>query len=84
MRAQLRELDQRIAAFDAEFVAAARSDVTARRLSTIFRIGSSNATALMTAVGNAVLLAPAISRLGSVLSRGKSPQEAGPGCSAFA
>lgn len=53
MRAQWRELDRRIAAFDAEFVAAARSDVTARRLSTIPGIGSLNATALVAAVGNA-------------------------------
>jgi transposase len=53
MRAQWRELDRRIAAFDAEFVAAARSDVTARRLSTIPGIGALNATALVAAVGNA-------------------------------
>jgi transposase len=53
MRAQWRELDRRIAAFDAEFVAAARSDATARRLSTIPGIGTLNATALVAAVGNA-------------------------------
>ena len=53
MRAQWRELDRRIAAFDAEFVAVARSDLTARRLSTIPGIGALNATALVAAVGNA-------------------------------
>jgi transposase len=53
MRAQWCELDRRIAAFDAEFVAVARSDVTARRLSTIPGIGALNATALVAAVGNA-------------------------------
>jgi transposase len=53
MRAQWRELDRRIAAFDAEFVAAARSDETARRLSTIPGIGVLNATALVAAVGDA-------------------------------
>jgi transposase len=40
-------------ACDAEFVAAGRSDVTARRLSTIPGIGTLNATALVAAVGNA-------------------------------
>ena len=41
MRAQWSELDRRIAAFDAEFVAAARSDADARRLSTTPGIGRS-------------------------------------------
>jgi len=53
MRAQWRELDRRIAAFDAEFVATARSDEAARRLSTIPGIGVLNATALVAAVGDA-------------------------------
>jgi transposase len=53
MRAQWHELDRRIAAFDAEFVTAARSDETARRLSTIPGIGVLNATALVAAVGDA-------------------------------
>lgn len=53
MRAQWCELDRRIAAFDAEFLAVARSDVTARRLSTIPGIGALNATALVAAIGNA-------------------------------
>jgi transposase len=53
MCAQWRELDRRIAAFDAEFVAAARSDQTARRLASIPGIGIMNATALLAAVGDA-------------------------------
>jgi len=53
MRAQWGELDRRITAFDAEFVAAARSDKTARRLVTIPGIGVLNATALIAAVGDA-------------------------------
>jgi transposase len=52
-RAQWRQLDRRIAAFDAEFVAAARSDETARRLVSIPGIGVLNATALVAAVGDA-------------------------------
>jgi transposase len=50
---QWSELDRRIAAFDAEFVAAARNDDTARRLATIPGIGVLNATALVAAVGDA-------------------------------
>jgi transposase len=53
MRGQWSELDRRITAFDAEFVAAARSDATARRLVTIPGIGVLNATALIAAVGDA-------------------------------
>jgi transposase len=53
MREQWRELDRRIAAFDAEFVATARSDEAARRLSTIPGIGVLNATALVAAIGDA-------------------------------
>jgi transposase len=53
MRAQWCELDRRIAEFDAEFVAAARADEPARRLSTIPGIGAINATALVAAVGDA-------------------------------
>jgi transposase len=53
MRAQWSELDRRIAAFDAEFVAVTRSDVAARRLSTIPGFGALNATALVAAVGDA-------------------------------
>jgi transposase len=46
-------LDERIAAFDAEFVALAREDAAARRLMTIPGIGTINATALAAAVGDA-------------------------------
>jgi transposase len=51
LRAEWRTLDERIAAFDAEFVQMARNDETARRLTTI--PGTINATALMAAVGKA-------------------------------
>ena len=46
-------LDERIAAFDAEFVRIARNDEAVRRLTTIPGIGTINATALAAAVGNA-------------------------------
>ena len=46
-------LDTRIKAFDAEFVAIARSDPAMRRLSTVPGIGPINATALVAAVGDA-------------------------------
>jgi transposase len=52
MRAEWRELDRRIAAFDNEFAAQARNDPAARRLSTIPGIGVLNATALVAAIGN--------------------------------
>jgi transposase len=45
-------LNERIAAFDAEFVSRAQTDEAAGRLTTIPGIGSINATALMAAVGN--------------------------------
>jgi transposase len=53
MRAEWRELDERIAAFDAEFVRMARDDASVRRLVTIPGIGTINATALAAAVGDA-------------------------------
>lgn len=53
LRAEWRRLDERIAAFDAEFVQMAREDVVARRLSTVPGIGMINATALTAAVGDA-------------------------------
>jgi transposase len=53
MRTRWEELDRRIAAFDAEFVAMARADDRARRLTSIPGIGALNATALVAAVGNA-------------------------------
>jgi transposase len=53
LRAEWRELDRRILAFDDEFVAQARTDETARRLTSIPGIGPLNATALTAAIGNA-------------------------------
>jgi transposase len=53
MRARWEGLDHRIAAFDAEFAAMARTDDRARRLTSIPGIGALNATALVAAVGNA-------------------------------
>jgi transposase len=46
-------LDERIAAFDAEFAAEAKRDEAARRLTSIPGIGALNATALVAAVGDA-------------------------------
>ncbi|MEO4041220.1 IS110 family transposase [Hoeflea sp. CAU 1731] len=53
LRAEWRNLDERIAAFDMEFAHMAREDETARLLSTIPGIGVINATALLAAVGDA-------------------------------
>lgn len=53
LRAEWRQLDARIAAFDAEFAQMARQDDAARRLATIPGIGVINATALVAAVGDA-------------------------------
>ena len=52
-RAEWRELDRRIQAFDEEFALQARTDETARLLTTIPGIGPLNATALVAAVGKA-------------------------------
>jgi transposase len=52
MRAEWLELDRRIAVFDNEFAAYARSDADARRLATIPGIGVLNATALLAAIGD--------------------------------
>jgi transposase len=52
MRAEWRELDRRIAAFDDEMALHARKEDSARRLSTIPGIGVLNATALTAAIGN--------------------------------
>jgi transposase len=46
-------LDERIAAFDAEFAAEVKRDEAARRLTSIPGIGALNVTALVAAVGNA-------------------------------
>lgn len=53
LRAEWRNLDERIAGFDAEFVQMARTDEAARRLATIPGIGVINATALVAADGDA-------------------------------
>lgn len=53
MRAQWSEMDRRIAAFDQEFKAYARSDQPCRLLGTIPGIGPLNATALVATVGDA-------------------------------
>ncbi len=53
LRAEWRELDRRISAFDDEFAAQARTDETARLLTSIPGIGPLNATALTAAIGNA-------------------------------
>lgn len=52
-RAEWRQLDARIAAFDAEFARMAREDAAARRLATIPGIGVINATALVAALRDA-------------------------------
>jgi transposase len=53
LRAEWRELDRRILAFDEEFALQARTDETARLLTSIPGIGPLNATALTAAIGNA-------------------------------
>lgn len=53
LRAEWRQLDGRIAAFDGEFARMAREDGAARRLATIPGIGVINATALVAALGDA-------------------------------
>lgn len=53
LRREWRALDERIAAFDAEFAALAREDEAARRLMTIPGTGTINATALAAAVADA-------------------------------
>ena len=53
MRAQWRALDERIGAFDAEFVAIAREDAATKLLATIPGVGPLNATAFVASVGRA-------------------------------
>ena len=65
MRAEWRELDRRIAAFEEEFVARTREDEAARRLITIPGIGVMNATALIAAVGKAWLRFCCLARPGT-------------------
>ena len=57
MRAEWRELDRRIKAFDDEFAALAKTDAVARRLVSIPGIGVLNATALVAAIGNGATFA---------------------------
>ena len=57
MRAEWRELDCRIEAFDDEFAALAKTDEAARRLVSIPGIGVLNATALVAAIGNGATFA---------------------------
>jgi len=52
-RTQWRELDKRIAAFDAEFAAFAKENEDARRLATIPGVGALIASALLAAIGKA-------------------------------
>ena len=66
MRAEWHELDRRIAAFDDEFSALARSDADARRLATIPGIGVMNATASLAAIGNGQTFARGRDRRGVV------------------
>lgn len=56
LRSEWAELDQRTGVFDDEFAASARSDEAARRLATVPGIGPTNATALVSAVGDASAL----------------------------
>ena len=53
VRLEWRELDRRIAALTTEFVAQARGDEAARRLTTVPGIGAINATAVVAAIGTA-------------------------------
>ena len=53
MLARWQSLDDRVAAFDAEFVAEVKQNEAARRLTSIPGIGALNATALVAAVGDA-------------------------------
>lgn len=53
LRAEWRELDRRMLAFDDEFADQARSDEPTRLLTSIPGIGPLNATALTAAIGNA-------------------------------
>ena len=57
MRAEWRELDRRIEAFDDEFAALAKTDEVTRRLVSIPGIGVLNATALVAAIGNGTTFA---------------------------
>ena len=64
--------DERIAAFDAEFVAEAKQNEAARRLTSIPGIGPLNATALVAAVGDALTRGRAARAALPTLSRGNT------------
>ena len=57
VRERWQSLDVRIAALDAEFTEQARTDESARRLTTIPGIGALNATALVAAIGDVATFA---------------------------
>ena len=57
MQAEWRDLDRRIEVFNTEFVARAKTDDAARRLTSIPGIGVVNATALVAAIGDAATFA---------------------------
>lgn len=59
LRAEWKELDTKIEALNGEFVAMARNDPAARRLTSIPGVGVLNATALIAAVGDASSFAKA-------------------------
>jgi len=59
VRAEWKELDEKIGALNREFVQLARNDAAARRLTSIPGIGVLNATALIAAVGDASSFAKA-------------------------
>jgi transposase len=85
LREEWQTLNERITAFDAEFVSRARTDEAARRLATIPGIGSINATALVARWGmDEPLNVAAIWPLGSDWSRGNERPAGSPGCLASA
>ncbi len=69
LREEWQGLDDRIAAFDAEFVALARTDEMVHRLTSVPGIGTINATALVAAVGD-----------GRAFARGREMAYAGASC----
>ncbi len=58
VRERWKSLDERIAALDGEFAEQARTDESARRLTTIPGIGALNATALVAAIGDVATFRP--------------------------
>ncbi len=80
LRSEWRALDERIAAFDAEFVQMARNDETVRRLTPIPGIGTINAAA----VGDARTFARGRDMAGSASCRARWRPAANRACSASA